>query len=308
MTRKIVNGQLSADVADAGTVAVSYPSRVGEEAGITDEGDFYLAMGHKLVLGQNNALSFPDDFDITLGTNSVTVTNKTGATWEGGQNFTLQLEERGKSVYTDDGSGNVMARMARADTFLISLGAPDALVTNGVMAAQNRTNAGALLLNGSLASGGVVTLDVPRNVIADSGGADTAVITVTGTDEYGQAMAETLTLNGTTAVAGKKAFKVITALECDAAIANSAFIGTGDVLGLPFFLPSNGYVLKELQNGTAATAGTFVAGFRTAGGHTAIGADVRGTYGPNAACDGAIVFDLVVALSDPGERGVTQYS
>ena len=306
MSNKLVSGVLAADVADSGTLAISYPAKAQPESGVTDEGDFFLTMGHKLVMSQAT-LSFPKDFDITLGTSSVTVTNKTGATWLAGSPFTLQLEEPGKQVYQDGVTGNKMARTYRADTFLINLGAPDALITNGVMAVQNRTNAGALVVNGTLAVGGAVTLDRPRNVIADSGGADTAVITVTGKDEYAVTMKENITLNGTTAVSGKKAFKTITALACDAAIANTAFIGTGDVLGLPVFLPDSGNVVKDLENGTAATAGTYVAGFRTTGGHTAIAADVRGTYDPNSACDGAKVFQLVLALPDGGDRGVPQF-
>lgn len=308
MTFKTLAGTLASAVADAGTLAVSYPAKVSPEAGVTDEGDFYLSMGHKLIMGQAT-LSYPKDFDITLTTSTITVTNKTGAAWAADTAYTLQLEEPGAAVYQGPNpTGNRMARMTRASTFQINLGAPDTLITNGVMAAQNRTNAGALIVNGSLAASGVATLDRPRNVIAKSGGADTAVLTVTGADEYGVVMKENLTLNGTTAVNGKKAFRTVTAIACDAAVANTAFVGTGDVLGLPVFLPGAGNVTKEMENGTVATAGTFVAGFRTAGGHAATSADVRGTYDPNSACDGDKVFQLIVALPDAGERGVPQYA
>lgn len=308
MSRVVVSGVMAADVADAGTFTVGYPNALAPEIAVTDEGDYFLAMGHKFVLGQNNALDFPTKFDITLGTASITVTNKSGATWAAGQAFKLELEQQGKSVYAADGSGVALARASRADSYLINLGAADTLVTNGVMAQQNRTNAGALIVNGTLATASVATLDKPRNIIAKSGGADTAVLTVTGVDEYNVAMKESLTLNGTTAVNGKKAFKKVTAIACDAAVANTAFIGTGDVLGLPMFLPAAGNVVKELENGTAATAGTFVAGFRTAGGHLVTSADVRGTYDPNSVCDGDKVFQIIVSLPDGGERGVTQFS
>lgn len=307
-----IRGKLAAAVADAGTFTVSYPNAIAPEyASPTDEGDFFSTQNHQLAIGQGVALSYPRYFDVTLGTASITITNKTGSTWPAESDFVLTLEGAGKPVFAagmDGGPTQRMARMARGDIYLVNLGAPDALVTNGVMAAQNRTNAGALIVNGSLAVGGVVVLDKPRNVIADSGGADTAVITVSGYDEYGMAMKENLTLNGTTAVAGKKAFKRITALDTGAAIANSAFIGTGDVLGLPAWLPSVGFIVKELENGTVATAGTSVAGWNTAGAHTATGADVRGTIDPNSACDGAIVFQLLVCLPDGGNRGVAQYN
>ncbi len=81
---------------------------------------------------------------------------------------------------------------------------PVALDADGICAQQTLAAAGNALLNGALASGGTVTLDVPRNVIVDAAGAATAVLTVTGTDVYGIPMSEAITLNGTTAVAGKK--------------------------------------------------------------------------------------------------------
>ncbi len=307
MPFKTVSGTLSANVADTGTFTVSYPPPGAPEiAASTDEGDFFNANQHKLVIGQNNAYDFPTQFDITLGTGNITVTNRSGTTWAAGTTFVLSLEVPGKSAYAADGTGIRLARTSRADSYLINLGAPDTLVTNGVMAGQNRTNAGALVVNGSLASGGIAELDKPRNVIIDSGGADTAVLTITGKDEYGATMSEALTLNGTTAVPGKKAFKQVTGVNASAAVNNTAFIGTGDVLGLPVHLPSLGFVVRELENGTAATAGVTVAGLRAAGGSTTTSADVRGTYDPNSACDGDKVFQLVVALPDGGYRGPAQ--
>jgi hypothetical protein len=46
----------------------------------------------------------------------------------------------------------------------------------------------------------------------------------------------------------------------------------------------------------------------TAGGSTATTGDVRGTYDPNAAADGARVFELVVALMEPGDLGMPQFA
>jgi hypothetical protein len=111
-------------------------------------------------------------------------------------------------------------------------------------------------LNGALAtSNSLVTLDVPRAVSVDSGGADTAVVTITGTDVYGRPMSEAITLNGTTQVNGKKAFKTITSASASAAVSNSAFIGTTDILGLPVFLPDTGFVVGELINGKSVGVG-----------------------------------------------------
>lgn len=303
--RVTISGTLSSAVADAGTFTVGYPNALPPEvAAAMDEGDFYQAVGHTLVIGQNDVYPNVADFDLTLGTSLITVTNKAGSTWPAGSTYQLTLEMQGKNVYTNvettglEAVAKRVARSGRADTILIDLGSPDAIVTNAVMAIQNRTNAGALIVNGTLATGGVATLDKPRNLIVDSGGADTAVLTVTGADEYGNTMSEAFTLNGTTAVAGKKAFKTVTAISASAAVANTAFIGTGDVLGLPVYVASVGHILAQLENGTAATAGTFVAGLKTAGGSTTTTADVRGTMDPNSAADGAITLQLLVSLAD----------
>ena len=118
---------------------------------------------------------------------------------------------------------------------------PVALDADGICAQQTLAAAGNALINGALASGGTVTLDVPRNVIVDAAGAATAVLTVTGTDVYGIPMSEAITLNGTTAVAGKKAFKTITSIAASAA-ATDFFVGTGDVFGLPIRANNRNYV------------------------------------------------------------------
>ena len=61
--------------------------------------------------------------------------------------------------------------------------------------------------------------------------------------------------------------------------------------------PAGGSAPDPANNaGAAPTAGTIVAGVTTAGGSTATTGDVRGTYDPNAACDGSKVFELILAL------------
>lgn len=85
-----------------------------------------------------------------------------------------------------------------------------------------------------------------------------------------------------------------------------ATVGTNNVLGLPTFLPGTGFVLRELQDDAAPTAGTIVAGVTTAGGSTATTGDVRGTYTPNATPDGAKRFALICALLEPEFLGMAQ--
>ena len=183
---------------------------------------------------------------------------------------------------------------------------PVALDADGICAQQTLAAAGNALLNGALASGGTVTLDVPRNVIVDAAGAATAVLTVTGTDVYGIPMSEAITLNGTTAVAGKKAFKTITRIAASAA-ATDFFVGTGDVFGLPIDANTRNYVLTA-WNGAFVTTGTFVGADATTAKTTT--GDVRGTYAVPDAADGSKRLTLWVFVFDDdtqtGLYGVTQ--
>lgn len=279
---------LSTAVADAGTYTASYPTD-------RDSGS-YGVLGHKLAVS-GALLSSPADFTLTFGASSITVTNASGAEWPASE-VHLELQRAGDADDTLDTDDS--RTMALEE---VNLGAPDAADPDGVCEAQSGA-AGALSLDGALVVDGVAIFDVPRNVVIDSGGADTAVLTITGTDQYGVAMTENITLNGTTAVAGKKAFKTVTSVVSGATISNGAFVGTGDVLGLPFFLAAAGHVLKELEDGAAPTAGTVVAGVTTEA--TATTGDVRGTYDPNSACDGSAAFDLLIATTDPSNLGVAQ--
>jgi len=126
---------------------------------------------------------------------------------------------------------------------------------------------------------------------------------VYGEDEYGNAMVEA-SASGTS-FTGKKAFKKVTRVASSASI-TAATVGTTNVLGLPVFLPAAGYILKELQDGAAAGAGTVVAA--DVAKPTATTGDVRGTYAPAVAPDGAKVYQLVLAVQDRAARGAAQFA
>lgn len=296
MSFKKVDASAGSAVATNGTVTFAYPA--GTNAGS------FAAFGHKLWVDKfQRLLESPADFTVAF-TTVITVTYKGATTIPAGARLTLQVNQIGE----DDGTPEVSPKIdgvADLAVLKLSLGAPivgdpDGLVTGYTGAA------GAIPMDGALVSGGVATFDVPRAIVVDSGGADTSVITITGTDVHGAVMKENITANGTTAVNGKKAFKTVTGISGSATAANGIFIGTTNILGLPVFLPGSAYILKELQDGAAATAGTVVAGVSTAA--TATTGDVRGTYVPNATPDGAKVFELIVALGDPDYKGVAQYA
>lgn len=298
--QRTIGSILAADLAAAGTLVVTYPTGFEES--------HFAATGHKLVVKNGATLLQGRDFSIVFAKTAATITAATGfTTIPAGSEVFAELQLAGErydfDLTTLGFAGN---RVSRMTPLRINLGAPATIDDDGICASQNRTGAGALLINGALASGGVCVLDVPRNVVVDSGGADTAVITITGTDEYGNTMVESITLNGTTGVAGKKAFKRITAVSSSATITNGFFMGPGDVLGLPVFLSNSINVLYDTEDDATVTDGTYVAGVLTK--PTATTGDVRGTYDPNSACDGAKRFSIVMLCEDPKFLGVPQFA
>ncbi|MBP9870548.1 MAG: hypothetical protein KBC53_03505 [Nitrosomonas sp.] len=289
---------LGADVANGGTFTVSYPS--GKNLG-----DYAFAFGHFLSLN-GDTLRQPQDITLSFSTSSVTVTNDTGSTLPAGSKGYFQFEKAGddKRIVGYTGATRVdVKRTQGAEIVRINLGAPITADDDGVCASQGGSSGVAMTINGALTTSGVATFDVPRAVVA--AWTNTAILTIVGTDEYGNAVIET-SASGTSH-AGKKAFKTVTSVTPNATI-TGATVGTGDVLGLPVFLSSSALILKELQDDAAATAGTTVAGLTRNTESTSTTADVRGTYDPNAACNGAKAFSIVVVLQDPEFQGNAQYA
>jgi len=287
---------LAANLVASGTVTVGYPTG-------RSKGSYSLNKGKHVLLAGSNKYVSPTDFSLTFNANASSITLTWGAgkpTLAAGTKLRLQLDRRGQ----DDGrpldAGNVV-KVGLAPTYTIDLGSPETADADGLTTVTAISASAAAPLNGALVSNGVGVFDAPRNVVAAWTG--TAVLTVTGKDEYGNTVVES-SASGTS-LAGKKAFKTVTSAIPNAAV-TSATIGSGDVLGLPVFLPSTAVILKELEDGAAASAGTAVAGVTSKA--TATTGDVRGTYDPNSACDGSKGFVLVASLPDPQEKGVPQFA
>lgn len=297
----IVNFTLASSLATSGTVTVSYPS--GRSKGNYSGND----AKHVLIAGQNEYVS-PKDFSLTFNANasSITLTWAASITLPAGTACKLQMERRGPDSFGTVVPADVVG-MTRSTVYAVDLGSPNVSDDDGVRTASSVSGSGALTLNGALVSSSVAYFDVPRNVIITSSGNDSGItFTVTGKDKYNNTVVETITGANAGIASGLKAFATVTGVTASGASAGTVKIGTGDVLGLPVFLPSAGYILKELQDGTSATAGTTVAGVVTKA--TATTGDVRGTYDPNAACDGSKGFVLLIALTDPDNKGVPQYA
>lgn len=288
----IVQTTLGSAVADAGTFTASYPTG-------TNKGTFFGGSDHAMSVAKVPYVA-PRGFTLTFNAANITVTNNSGVTWASGSAIILELQVPGEKLARIDARESKRAVCAG---MVLNLEAPIAADPDGISVSQSVVVATTPLatITGALASGGVATFDVPRNVVGAWTGA--AVLTVTGTDEYGNAVVES-SASGTS-FAGKKAFKTVTRVSFSANV-TLATVGSGNVLGLPVFLPAAGYIVKELQDGAVAGAGTVVAADITK--PTATSGDVRGTYVPAVAPDGAKVYQLIVALQDVAARGAVQYS
>lgn len=184
-----------------------------------------------------------------------------------------------------------------------NFGAPATADADGVCASQSVTAGVAALINGALASGGVATFDVPRNVVA--AWTNAAICTVTGTDEYGSVLTQT-SASGTS-LTGTKAFKTITSVTFSANV-TGATVGSGDVLGLPYRVDANGVLAARANN--AIDAGTFVPAVTTDPATGTTG-DVRGTFDPAVALNGSNTVAVLIKIADPstkvGAFGVLQF-
>ena len=156
---------------------------------------------------------------------------------------------------------------------------PATLSATSICTAQAVAAAGNATINGATASAGVATLDCARafSVVSSNAGDTTQTVTITGTDYYGQAQTQRLTLNGVTTVVSTKTFKTITQVAVSAVMVGNLSVGSADVFGLPYAVTNAGYLLRTgWDNIVSDNAGTFVAADATTPSLTT--GDVRGTY------------------------------
>lgn len=197
--------------------------------------------------------------------------------------------------------GDGDAETALPKVYVAELGAVTVADADGVLTAV-ATATGVGIAGYTLATGaalvsvaGTADLVYPRSIAAviSVTTAQTASVTVTGTDAYGADVVETRAFSGTTATF-KKAFKTVTGVNLTADLTATSVtlaVGTTDVLGLPYRLANLGKMVSIGFNGRADYTGasTVVGGLAATGVSTATTADVRGTVDPHAACNGSYV-------------------
>ena len=101
---------------------------------------------------------------------------------------------------------------------------------------------------------------VPRNIII-KGNAVGMIgdVGITGTNYKDEVITEVLTVNGSTAVVGAKAFKTVTLLQFPGktnASGDTVSVGTGEILGLPYLLAHNTVLQTFKDNALEGTAAT----------------------------------------------------
>ncbi len=198
--------------------------------------------------------------------------------------------------------------------------------TTGLALAQLLGGAGNMTLTAgtgvtstTLADGTVaLVLDVPRclTLTVATTNQSSVDFTIYGYDVYGQPMIETMAGPNANTVIGEKAFKTVYRVAASAAVAtNGVSVGMSSTLGSPVRITDAGYIVHAGWDGAlAADAGTFVAAVTTTA--TATSADVRGTFLPSTAADGARRLVMTIALpglavgpnaTRTGAYGVQQY-
>ncbi|MCA0204288.1 MAG: hypothetical protein LCH92_08100 [Proteobacteria bacterium] len=280
--------------AAGGTLAIAYPSGRGP-------GSYGGGTKHRITSREARALEAERN-EITVKdlASTVSITNNSQTSFPAGAIIWIELDRSGAMLDAD----NLANDAAMSDLFpvMIDLGSPVTSDSDGAVASQAATAAGGLEtgINGALAEDGVATFDVPRNVVAAWTG--TAVLTVTGTDEFGETMVESS--GSGTSMTGAKAFKTITGISVSADVTGLT-VGNSKVFGLPAYAPA-GAIIKEVVNGAVVTNGTFVAGATAVA--TATTGDVRGTYAPNANPNGSTPIKLMCLLPSRSFRGVAQFA
>ena len=179
--------------------------------------------------------------------------------------------------------------------YKLSFGAPAVSDPNGIVAAFTIT--GGVTIEVADMVGAVEGLsDAPwgRTVVVDASAAGTPLCTVHGFDYLGQAMSENITMAGTTAVEGNKAFMRVTQFVVASGITGTFDAGFLDELGLPYKTIA---ILEEIEDGAPnGTIGAVVVGVLT-DPQVATTGDPRGTYNPTGTLD-ATADITIVARAD----------
>ena len=130
-----------------------------------------------------------------------------------------------------------------------------AIDADGISVATSVGNNANLVLGGALTSGGAVTFDEPRNITILSAGNDSGIsFTVTGTDEQGDAVTESITGANAGTATGSTFFTTISQIAAVGNPAGNVSAGSGASIAAPIF--QGRLRLRGLYAVNTGTAGT----------------------------------------------------
>ena len=130
-----------------------------------------------------------------------------------------------------------------------------AIDADGISVAAAVADDANLVLGGALTSGGAVTFDEPRNITILSAGDDSGIsFTVTGTDEQGDAVTESITGANADTATGSTFFTTISQIAAVGDPAGNVSAGSGASIAAPIF--KGRLRLRGLYAVNTGTAGT----------------------------------------------------
>lgn len=127
------------------------------------------------------------------------------------------------------------------------------------------SNTAVLAVTAMTSEAQVITEDItnpaiPRNLIVKGNASGiTGDVVIEGTNIAGEAISETIALNGATAVEGNKAFATVTEINLPVEVhagTDTVSVGFGNKLGMPFKLAHNTVLAAYLDNTIEGTAPT----------------------------------------------------
>lgn len=209
------------------------------------------------------------------------------------------------SFFTGRVSSYVPAMRYAADVAIdgatrISFGSPAAASATLLLNAQSIATAGSTVTFGGVAGPFQLDARYGRCLSVVASGAATSNVTVFGRDFYGQPMAESFTLNGTTPVVGLKAFKWIDRVTFGATGATTINLGSNTKIGLPY--KTIKVLSEELAQVISGTLGTVTSPVLT-DPQTTITGDPRGTYTSNATMNGTELTGTFLFSADVNAAG-----
>lgn len=115
-------------------------------------------------------------------------------------------------------------------TVVVSVGPLATAVANNIATSQSVGAGASVTINGSLASGGVATLDKPRRVLITSAGNNSAdLFTITGTNWSGSTISEVLTGANAGTAQSVLDYATVTKIVSASATASTITVGTSGV-------------------------------------------------------------------------------